>query len=144
MAPSCPSSSASLSLIPSIPVRTRLGRTKQQRVTGQEPAAVCSATQTEQTHYGASRVCPWGRSFSRPLPGASEGWGLEGHSAVSEVCTALNVTGRRYFARGPRQTAVEQKYCLKDQFPELISISKGVYLEEREFEPPRASENKDQ
>jgi len=55
---------------------------------------------------------------------------------LSDVFTALSIMGQQYFTSGPGGATVKQKYCLKDQFPETISISKLIYLEGREFELP--------
>lgn len=56
--------------------------------------------------------------------------------ALSGVFTALTIMGQWYFMLRPSGATVKQKYCLKDQFPETISISKLIHLKGREFEPP--------
>lgn len=70
-----------------------------------------------------------------------------GAGSAAQLCLVfsqhLTITGQWYFMLRPPGATIKQKYCLKDQFPETISISKLIYLKGREFEPPHVWINRD-
>lgn len=123
---------------PHIPASCLLQQAEQHR-----PAAL---TQSKYIHYTCAEVRLILEELNFPwrLPHlCEERWGWRGCPALPDVFTALTIIGQWCFMLRPPGATIKQKYCLKDQFPETISISKLIYLKGREFEPPHVQINRD-